>query len=196
MGGVLVHDEELAAGAVGVGGAGHADHTAGVLDGVSHAVGGKLALDLPAGAAGAVAQRAAALDHEPGDDAVEGQAVVKAGLDQFFKIFAGDGGGLLIELDVDDAAVFHSDTNHNASPTPWVPHAPRGRRDEPYTQPRPAQPPVRRLCPQAQAGGFPTDILPYFRLYGKRKFVFPLLRRSRSRFARSPLRHRTLARSA
>src|SRR5699024_4190868 len=152
MGGVLVHDEELAAGAVGVGSAGHADHAAGVLDGVGHAVGGELALDLPAGAAGAVAQRAAALDHEPGDDPVEGQAVVKAGLDQFFKILAGDGGGLFIELDVDDAAVFHSDTNHSTSPTPCAPDAPKGRRGNPY--------PSARIRPRRRPAGFARPVIP------------------------------------
>ena len=115
MGSVLVHDEELAAGAVGVHAAGHADDAADVLDGVVDAVGGKLALDVPAGAAGAVAQRAAALDHKAGDDTVEGQAVVKALLDQLFEILTGDGGNFLVQLDVDDAAVFHSNANHNAT---------------------------------------------------------------------------------
>mgnify|MGYP000453031347 FL=1 len=51
---ILVHDEELAAGRVGVHSAGHADHAAGVLDGVVHAVLQELALDVPAGAAGAL----------------------------------------------------------------------------------------------------------------------------------------------
>ena len=115
MGCVLVHDEELAAGAVGVHAAGHADDAADVLDGVVDAIGGKLALDVPAGAAGAVAQRAAALDHKAGDDTVEGQAVVKAFLDQLFEILTGDGGNFLVQLDVDDAAVFHSNANHNAT---------------------------------------------------------------------------------
>ena len=115
VGCVLVHDEELAAGTVGVHAAGHADDAADVLDGVVDAVGGKLALDVPAGAAGAVAQRAAALDHEVGDDAVEGQAVVEALTDQLLEILTGDGGSFLVQLDVDDAAVFHSNANHNAT---------------------------------------------------------------------------------
>ena len=38
---ILMHDEELAAGAVGVHAAGHADDAADVLDGVVDAVGGK-----------------------------------------------------------------------------------------------------------------------------------------------------------
>ena len=79
------------------------------------AVSGKLALDVPARATGAGAQRAAALDHKAGDDTVEGQAVVKAFLDQLFEILTGDGGNFLVQLDVDDAAVFHSNANHNAT---------------------------------------------------------------------------------
>ena len=88
---------------------------AAVLEGVVDAVSGKLALDVPARAAGAGAQRAAALDHKAGDDTVEGQAVVKAFLDQLFEILTGDGGNFLVQLDVDDAAVFHSNANHNAT---------------------------------------------------------------------------------
>ena len=110
-----MHDEELAACAVGVHAAGHADDAADVLDGVVDAVGGKLALDVPAGAAGAVAQRAAALDHKAGDHAVEGQAVVKALADQLLEILTGDRSGFFVQLDIDDAAVFHSNANHNAT---------------------------------------------------------------------------------
>ena len=84
-----------------------------MLKRVVHAVGGKLTLDVPAGATGAVAQRAAALDHKAGDDAVEGQAVVEALTDQLLEILTGDGGSFLVQLDVDDAAVFHSNANHN-----------------------------------------------------------------------------------
>ena len=46
---------------------------------------------------------------------MEGQAVVKALLDQLFEILTGDGGNFLVQLDVDDAAVFHSNANHNAT---------------------------------------------------------------------------------
>ena len=88
------------------------------LMGIVHAVGSKLALDVPAGAAGAVAQRAAALDHKAGDDAVERQAVVKALADQLLEIFTGDGSGFLVQLNVDDAAVFHSNANHSCYNTP------------------------------------------------------------------------------
>ena len=47
-----MHDEELAACAVGVHAAGHADDTTGVLERVVHAVSSKLTLDVPARAAG------------------------------------------------------------------------------------------------------------------------------------------------
>ena len=55
-----------------------------------HTVCSELALDVPARAAGAVAQRAAALDHKAGNHAVEGQAVVKALADQLLEILTGD----------------------------------------------------------------------------------------------------------
>ena len=50
-----------------------------------------------------------------GDVSVYGQAVVKALTDQLFEILTGDGGNFLVQLDVDDAAVFHSNANHNAT---------------------------------------------------------------------------------
>ena len=95
--------------------AGHTNHAAGVLDGVVDAVGSKLTLDVPARAAGTVAQRAAALDHEAGDDTVEGQAVIEALADQLLEILTGDGSGFLVQLNVDDAAVFHSNANHSCT---------------------------------------------------------------------------------
>ena len=67
MGRVLVHDEELASGAVRRLGAGHGQHAAGVAQVVVEAVGLELALDAVARAAHAVAVGAAALDHEAGD---------------------------------------------------------------------------------------------------------------------------------
>ena len=80
MGGVLVHDEELAAGGVHILCTGHAQHTTGVTQVVTDAVGLELALDAVAGAAHAGAVGAAALDHEAGDDPVEDQAVIKTGV--------------------------------------------------------------------------------------------------------------------
>ena len=49
------------------------------------------------------------------DDTVEGQAVIEALADQLLEILTGDGGDFLIQLNVDDAAVFHSNANHNAT---------------------------------------------------------------------------------
>ena len=109
---ILVHDEELAAGRVGVHSAGHADHAAGVLDGVVHAVLQELALDVPAGAAHAGALRVAALNHKAGDNAVEGQAVVEALLDELLKVLAGDGCCGSIQFNVNGFAVLHRNTNH------------------------------------------------------------------------------------
>src|SRR5436190_8354648 len=62
---VSVHDEELRAGRVGVVGAGHGEDAARVPGVV------ELGLELVARAARARAGGVAALDHEPGDDAVE-----------------------------------------------------------------------------------------------------------------------------
>ena len=72
----------------------------------------ELALDVPAGAAGAVAGRVAALDHKAGDDAVEGQAVIKALIDQFQKVFTGDRCCGSIQFNVNGFAVLHRNTNH------------------------------------------------------------------------------------
>ena len=110
--GVLVHDEELAAGGVRIHRAGHADDAAGVLDGVGNAVLQKLTLDVPARAAHAGALGVASLDHEAGNNAVERQAVVKTVLDELFKVLAGDGGGAVVQLNVNGLAVLHGDTDH------------------------------------------------------------------------------------
>ena len=59
---------------------GHAQHAARVAQVVRHAVSGELALNAVAGAAHARPLRAAALDHETGDHAVEDQAVIKTGV--------------------------------------------------------------------------------------------------------------------
>ena len=107
--GVLMDDEELGAGAVGVLGAGHGDGASGVAEGVVDAVLGKLALDFCIGAAGAVAQRIAALDHEAFNDAVEGQAVVEAGFGKGDEVCNADGGGTAVQLKGDAAVVFYLD---------------------------------------------------------------------------------------
>ena len=82
MGGGLVHQEELAAGGVGVHGTGHGQNAAVVLELVLEAVGGELAGDGVAGATHAGAVGAAALDHEAGNDAMEDQTVIIALVDQ------------------------------------------------------------------------------------------------------------------
>ena len=109
MGGVLVHDEELAAGRVHGLCAGHAEDAAGVAKVVADAVGGELTLDAVAGAAHAGAVGAAALDHEAGDDAVEDQTVVEAGVGQGDEVIHALGCDVGIQLAGDDVAVLHLD---------------------------------------------------------------------------------------
>ena len=107
MGGVLMHDKELAAGGVGGHGAGHGENAAVVLEVVGKTVGRELALDAVAGAAGADALGVAALDHKAGDHAVEDQPVIEALLHQGDEIVDGVGGDLGIELGLHHIAVFH-----------------------------------------------------------------------------------------
>ena len=75
-------------------------------------VGGKFAVDLIARAAHAVALRAAALDHEAGDDAVENEAVIKARICQRDEVVDGVGGQLGIELAGHHRTALHLD-GHN-----------------------------------------------------------------------------------
>ena len=104
------HHKELAAGGVGCHGAGHGQH-AGLVNQVilAEAVAGELAVDLIAGAAHAVSVGAAALDHEAGDDPVEGQAVIEALVSQRDEVVDGVGSLLGIQLAAHNAAVLHSD---------------------------------------------------------------------------------------
>ena len=111
MGGLLHHDEELAAGGVGPHGAGHGQHTAVMLKVVLEAVLAELTLDGVAGAAHAGALGVAALDHEAGDDPVEDQAVVKALVHQRNEVVDGVGGDVGVQLGLHDAAVFHLEGN-------------------------------------------------------------------------------------
>ena len=76
---------------------------------IFHAVGGKFALDGILRAAGAVAVGVAALHHEPGDDAVEGQAVVKPIIGQIHEVLDGDGGDVAVQLHGDGAVVLNVD---------------------------------------------------------------------------------------
>ena len=79
-------DEELRAARV-LAGMGHRQHAAVVI------LAGRrgLALDRVAGASGAVAARAAALDDEIGDDPMESEAVVKSVFGQFDEVGHGAG---------------------------------------------------------------------------------------------------------
>ena len=72
----------------------------------------EFAFDLISGPAGAPAQRAAALDHEAGDDPVKDQAVVKALADQIFEVFHRVRRVFRQQLQFDPAAVFHFDDYH------------------------------------------------------------------------------------
>ena len=76
---------------------------------IFHAVGRKLALDGVLRAAGAVAVGVAALHHETGDDAVEGQAIVKPIIGQIHKVLYGNGGGVAVQLHGDSAVVLNVD---------------------------------------------------------------------------------------
>ena len=102
-------DEELRAGAVGVLAPGHGNGAPGVGQRIFHAVGRKLALDGVLRAAGAVAVGVAALHHETGDDAVEGQAIVKPIIGQIHKVLYGNGGGVAVQLHGDGAVVLNVD---------------------------------------------------------------------------------------
>ena len=112
VGGVLVHDEELAAGGVGSHGTGHGENTAVMLEIVFEAVAGKLALDAVAGAAGACALGVAALNHKAGDDTVEDDTVVKALVYKGDKVVDCVGGDFGVKLCLHDVAVFHFKGNY------------------------------------------------------------------------------------
>ena len=86
---------------------GHGNGAPDVGQGIFHAVGGKLALDGVLRAAGAVAVGVAALHHEPGDDAVERQAVIKAGVGKVHEVLHSDGRGVSVQLHGDGAIVLN-----------------------------------------------------------------------------------------
>ena len=113
--GIRVHNEKLAAGAVGIHGPGHADDAALVADRVVDAVLAELALDGPAGAAHAGPRRVAALDHEARNDPVKDRPVIKLVVNQFQEVFYCDRSRFFIELNIDDASVFHGDPDHPVS---------------------------------------------------------------------------------
>ena len=86
-----MHDEELAAGGVGMLGSRHGEHALRVLQGVIHTVCGELALNAVAGTAHTCSVGASALNHEALDYAVEDQTVVELPVDQTDKIIYGNG---------------------------------------------------------------------------------------------------------
>ena len=104
------HDEELRAVRVRAG-VGHRERTAHDLVVV------ELVVELVAGIAGAVAARAAALDHEVGDDPVEGEAVVEAVGGELREVLDGLRRILVEELDRDVAfAGLHRRDGHAGGP--------------------------------------------------------------------------------
>ena len=109
MGSLLHHDEELAAGGVGVHGTGHGQHAPVVEQVVLEAVLGELALDGVAGTAHAGALGAAALDHKPRDAAMEDKTVIKPLLDEADEVVDAVGRHIGVKLGFDDAAIFHFD---------------------------------------------------------------------------------------
>ena len=106
---VAGHDKELRTGAVLHHAARHAQHAVGVLERVGHAVLGKFALDAVAGAAGAVALGASALNHEAGNAAVEGQPVIKTAVGQGNEVAHAFGRNIGVQFAGHDAAVLHLD---------------------------------------------------------------------------------------
>ncbi len=65
----------------------------------------KLVLKLVSGIAGTGSLRAAGLNHEVGDDTVEGQLIVKTLVDELFKIRDGLGDLVVVQLESDISSV-------------------------------------------------------------------------------------------
>ena len=77
-----------------------------MLQGIVEAVSAELADDILVRTAHAVALRIASLDHEAGDNSVEGKAVVEALLNELFKVCYSFRCGSRVELELDPSAVF------------------------------------------------------------------------------------------
>ena len=107
--GICMHDEELRAGRVGRLRTGHAENASLVGQGILNTVHQELTLDAVAGAAHAGAFRAAALNHEAGNDTMEDQAVIEVMIAQINEVIHALGGNFWIQLAFNDAAVFHGD---------------------------------------------------------------------------------------
>ena len=106
-----MHDEELASSRVGMHGSCHGKNACLMLQGIVEAVLGELTFDAVARAAHAGSIRAAALDHEAVDDAVEDQAVIEALFHQADEIVYGVGSNLRIKLRFHNVAICHSNGN-------------------------------------------------------------------------------------
>ena len=105
--GVLVHDEELAAGGIGSHGACHGENTAVVEQIVFEAVRGELAVYAVVRSSDTGALGVAALYHEARNNTVENKPVIKALADEGDKIVDGIRSDLGVELGLHYAAVFH-----------------------------------------------------------------------------------------
>ena len=135
---VVLQDEELAGAAVLIGAARHADRAARHGERVVEAVGGKFALHCRARLAGAVLVRAAAVDSEAVDDAVNGKVVVKALLGEIKELGRRLRGAVCVHLKPDGAVIVHGDL-HLVLPGPGFAAAAAGenaRRHEQRQQKR------------------------------------------------------------
>ena len=118
---VGVHDEELASGGVRRLRTRHGQHAALMREVVLDAVELELALDAVARAAHAGAVRAAALDHEAGNDPVEDQAVVEALVCQRDEVADALRRFLGIQLTDDLSAVFHGNGRNGICHLSYLP---------------------------------------------------------------------------
>jgi len=121
---ILVHDKELTSGRVGRRGACHAQNTALMLQIVFNTVEEKFALNAVAGAAHTGAVRAAALDHEAGNDTVEDQAIIVIVVCQINEVVDALRSLIGVQFTFDNAAVFHGNlksriAHFNISPS-WL----------------------------------------------------------------------------
>ena len=107
----LVHDEELASGGVGMHGSCHGKNACLMLQGIVEAVLVELAFDVVSRAAHTGSIRAAALDHETADNAVEDQSIIEALLYEADEIVYGVGSNLRIKLRFHNVAIGHGNGN-------------------------------------------------------------------------------------
>ena len=106
---VVLQNKELAGAAVLIRAARHADGAARHGERVVEAVGGELALHGRARLAGAVLVRAAAVNGEAVDDAVNGQVVIKALFGEIEELGRRFGRAVRVHLEPDSAVIVHGD---------------------------------------------------------------------------------------